>query len=423
MNDVKAAAVCLFDGVLLVGEAALCADAPVLHADGTIERNVVFPALVPILCRLLADKAGIHAPHLPQIALKLIEPVGGLLEFRVLLFQRGGAALHKFRAVLPVVGKHAHSLCKTLRSVPDDEVFAEQPVLLLVVEVDAVQGGFQAAGDILAVCVREVADDNLPCHCVAVRGVRSELVGVRAGRSVKELDAVVAVYPRLIERVGIRLDLLVVGACVGVALLAQTDRAGRRVCVKGIVGVYLVRELVELRHVFCRQQVLDVGRKVRVVDCRYLAVLQVFAEVFGNALTDPLFLGVAVPRRVVEAARQLVPHDGRQAPAQVVGVVKVMAKLVCNVRQVVDELRADTVGCAVVLAAFAADVSGGDIRPEVVPYLLHDLRNALGLFFGLAALDALRVPFVLWVAYIVHHVRVHVAGGGRLPHIHDGVIL
>ena len=100
-----------------------------------------------------------------------------------------------------------------------------------------------------------------------------------------------------------------------------------------------------------------------------------------------------------------------------------MAKLVRNVRQVVDELRAATVGRAVVLAAFAADVSGGDIRPEVVPYLLHDLRNALGLFFGLAALDALRVPFVLWVAYIVHHVRVHVAGGGRLPHIHDGVIL
>ena len=121
----------------------------------------------------------------------------------------------------------------------------------------------------------------------------------------------VAVYPRLIERVGIRLDLLVVGACVGAALLAQTDRAGRRVCVKRIVSVYLVRELVELRHVFCGQQVLDVGRKGRVVDCRYLAVLQVFAEVFGNALTDPLFLGVAVPRRVVEAARQLVPHDGR----------------------------------------------------------------------------------------------------------------
>ena len=125
------------------------------------------------------------------------------------------------------------------------QVFTEQLVLPFVVQVKPVEGSFQAGADILAVCVREVAGDDLSRNGVTVRRVCGQLIGVGSGSLVELPDSVIAVHPRLIEDVGLCLNFL--SPCAGIRrpILPQADRAGGGVGIQGIVGVNIVRQLFQ----------------------------------------------------------------------------------------------------------------------------------------------------------------------------------
>ena len=154
------------------------------------------------------------------------------------------------------------------------EVFAEKPVLVLVLEIDPMQDSAETGAYILTVRVGEVAGDDRARHCVRVGCVGRQLITLFvASVAGVQLDSVVAVYPLLIQGVVLRADLLAGRPGVRPALLAHTDGAGRRVRVKGEVGVHFVGNLIEQRGVLAGHKPLDVCGKGRVVDSCRLAVL------------------------------------------------------------------------------------------------------------------------------------------------------
>ena len=183
---------------------------------------------------------------------------------------------------------------------PDDKVFAKQAVCLLVLEVDAVQRSSKPARNVFAVCISKVANDDLPGNCVAVCCICCELVGICAGFFVRELNAVVAVCPRLIKDVGLVADLLAERAGVWPSLLAKPNRAGRRVSIQRIIGIYLVCKLIELRCISGRKQILEVGSKFRIVDSCRFTVLQILPEILCNSLTYQFLFGVTLSRSIIK---------------------------------------------------------------------------------------------------------------------------
>ena len=279
MNDVEAAATRLLDGAVLVGKAALCSDAPFLLADGAVERDIELPALRPFLCGLLGNKAGINAPGLQEVRLELVQPFRNFLELRVLLFKLCLPVLHPYGAVLPIIGKDAHTFRKALRPVLHGQVFTEQFVLLLVVQVKPVEGSLQTGSHILPVGVREVAGDDLSRNGVTVRRVCGQLIGVGSGSLVELPDSVIAVHPRLIEDVGLCLDLLSPCAGIRCPILPQADRACGGICIQGIVGVYIVRQLFQQGCVLRREAVQEVLCELRVINRGSFTVLEELADV------------------------------------------------------------------------------------------------------------------------------------------------
>ena len=345
--------------------------------------------------------------------MEFIQPLGDLFELRVLLFQLRLPALHKGGAVLAIVSKDAHTLCQAFRAVLHKQVFTEQAVFLFVVQVQAVQGCFQAGGYVLAVCVRQVAYHNLPGNSVAVCGVGRQLVGIAAGGLVIFLDTLVAVDPRLIKDAGFRLDLLAYRPGVGCALLPQTDRAGCRVCIQGVIGVDLVGQLLDQGRVLCGKAVQEILGEYRVINGCGFPVLEELADILCQALAVPLLFAVSV-FHFAQGVFQFRFHFGREGIAQqAVTVVQGVAQLVGNGGQVVCNFGADTLVALVVLAAYtcAAHVAAGDIQAKVVPDLLHDLGKAHGGFVGAAyalCLPAFRVGRCVVGHVIVHH-AFHVA--------------
>ena len=279
MNDVKAAAACLLDGAVLVCESSLCSYAAFFLAYRAVKRHIELPPLCPFISGLLGNQAGIHAPGFQEVRLELVEPLGNLFELRVMLFKLGLSVLHPCGAVLPIIGKDAHTFSKALRPVLHGQVFTEQLVLLFVVQVKPVEGSLQTGANILPVGVREVAGDDLSRNGVTVRRVCGQLIGVGSGSLVELPDSVIAVHPRLIEDVGLCLNFL--SPCAGIRrpILPQADRAGGGVGIQGIVGVNIVRQLFQQGCVLRREAVQEVLCELRVINRCGLPVLEELADV------------------------------------------------------------------------------------------------------------------------------------------------
>ena len=243
----------------------------------------------------------------------------------------------------------------------------------------------------------------------------------------------VAVYPRLIERVGIRLDLLIVGACVGAALLPQADRACGGICIQGIVGVYIVRQLFQQGCVLRRKAVQEVLCELRVINRCGLPVLKELADVLCVAFAKILPGLVGRLHLVREAVYQLFSHGigqpvSENAPPDIQGVAQLMG----DRGEVVCDSGADAVVAPVILAANsgASDMALGDVQSKVVPDLLHDLRNGLRRLSRVAnsgSLPPLRVGRGVGRDIVIHHVlnvAFRLCGGnslfaGRIQFRHD----
>ena len=374
MNDVKAAAACLLDGAVLVCESSLCSDAAFFLAYRAVKRHIELPALCPFISGLLGNEAGIHAPGFQEVRLELVEPLGNLFELRVLLFKLCLPVLHPCGAVLPIIGKDAHTFRKALRPVLHGQVFTEQFVLLLVVQVKPVEGSLQTGTNILSVGVREVAGDDLSRNGVTVRRVCGKLIGVGSGSLVELPDSVIAVHPRLIEDVGLCLDLLSPCAGIRCPILPQADRACGGICIQGIVGVYIVRQLFQQGGVLRREAVQEVLCELRVINRCGLPVLKELADVLCIAFAKILPGLIGCLHLVGEAVYQLFSHGigqpvSENAPPDIQGVAQLMGdrgKVVCD-------SGADAVVAPVILAANsgASDMALGDVQSEVVPDLLH----------------------------------------------------
>ena len=267
------------DSASLVCKAALRSDSSLFLADKAIERNIELPALCPFISGLLGNEAGIHAPGFQEVSLELVEPLGNLLELRVLLFKLCLTVLHPCSAVLPIIGKDAHTFRKALRPVLHGQVFTEQLVLLFVVQVKPVEGSLQTGTNILSVGVREVAGDDLSRNGVTVRSVGSQLIGICSGCLVELVNTVVAVGELLIKRACSLPYFFTISSGIWASLLPQADRAGGGICIKGIVGVYIVRQLFQQGGVLRREAVQEVLCELRVINRCGLPVLEELSDV------------------------------------------------------------------------------------------------------------------------------------------------
>ena len=373
MHNIKAAAVGPLDGAVLVGKAPSGSDAPLVRAYGSVQRHIEFPALMPFLCGHSGDKPGIHAPGLKELLLENIQTFGNFLELRVLGLQLSRPALHKGGGVLPVICKDAHTLRKALRPMLHRQILTKQAIFLLIVQVQPMQGSFQPRSNILAAGVRQVANDDLAGHGVAVGRVGGQFVCVCPGRPVKFPDALIAVQPCLGQYAGLCPQLFRHRPGVCRPFFPQSDRAGGRVRIQGIIGIDFIGQLLDQSQVFAREDAKEIVGEQRIVDGGRLTVLEELAHVLRNCLAQLFLFAVGGAKLRIQVVQKLLLHLLGKPSGKAVGGVQMVSQLMGDGGQVLGDLRSDALRVPVILApdAHAPDVAVGDVQTEVLPDLLQ----------------------------------------------------